>query len=174
MKHLSQKLAISFLATSVTLSSVNADRPLLEVTNLDVPSVVSFDYTTKNLAQKAYKRLNDPESIIRNLHDVHTQLKKALLNGAAAQDEAIKLQSKLDELESRFNNLNEEAQKLILENATLKIEQEKHRAEKQSTWERLKNWIFKLDATKVATTLITGLFSVLCTLLVIIYSHLYG
>lgn len=163
MKHLSHKLAVSLLATSVTLSSVNADRPLLEV-----PSVVSFDNTTKDLAQKAYKRLNSPESIIRSLRDGQIQLEKALLKGAAAQDEVIELTKLYNKLKSEFDTLSEDVQKLKIENASLKFEQKEHKAEKRSTWQRFKNWVFKLDATKVATILITGLISVLGTLLIII------
>lgn len=164
MKHLSHKLAVSLLATSVTLSSVNADRPLLEV-----PSVVSFDNTAKHLDYKVQKqRLNNPESIITSLRYGEAQIEKALLSGAAAQDEVIELTKLYNKLKSEFDALSEDAQKLKIENALLKTQQEEHRAEKKSTWERFKNWVFKLDTTKVTSTIISGLISVLCTLLVII------
>lgn len=164
MKHLSHTIAVSLLATSVTLSSVSADRPLLEV-----PSVVSFDNTAKHLAYKVQKqRLNSPESIITSLRYGEAQLEEALLSGAAAQDEVIELTKLYNKLKSEFDALSEDAQKLKIENALLKTQHEEHRAEKQSTWQRFKNWIFKMDATKIASTVITGIISVLCTLLVII------
>lgn len=164
MKHLSHKLAVSLLATSVTLSSVNADRPLLEA-----PSVVSFDSTTKYPVRKAHQpRLNNPESIIRSLRDGEAQIEKALLSGAAAQDEVIELTKLYNNLKAQFDALSEEAKQLKIENAALKIENEDFKAEKKSTWERFKNWVFKLDVTKVATTLITSTVTLICTLLVII------
>lgn len=164
MKHLSHKLAISLLATSVTLSSVNANHPLLEM-----PRVVSFDSATKHPVRKAHQtRLNNPELIIQSLRNGEAQLEKALLSGAAAQDEVIELTKLYTALKSEFDALGEVAQKLKIKNAALKIEQEQHKAEKQSTWQRFTNWIFKLDVTKVATTLITSLVTLVCTLLVII------
>ncbi len=162
MKHLSQKLAVSLLATSLTLSSVNADRPLLEM-----PSVVSSTLKTP-VKSSSQQRLNDPKSIIRSLRDGEAQLEKALLSGAAAQDEVIELTKLYNNLKAQFDALSEEAKQLKIENAALKIEQEQHNAEKQSAWQRFKNWIFKLDVTKVATTVITSLVTVICTLLVII------
>jgi hypothetical protein len=164
MKHLSHKLAVSLLATSVTLSSVNADRPLLEV-----PSVVSFHSITKDSVQRAHQpRLNSPQSIIRSLRAGEAQLEKALLSGAAAQDEVVTLTILYNDLRTQFDNLSDEAKQLKIENAALKLEQEEHKAEKKSTWERIKNWIFKLDVTKVSTTVITSLVTLICTLLVII------
>ena len=164
MKHLSHKLAVSLLATSVTLSSVNADRPLLKT-----PSVVSFDSVSKHPVHTAHQaRFNSPESIIRSLRDGEAQLEKALLSGAAAQDEVIRLTKIYTKLKSQFDNLSDETKQLKIENAALKLEQEEHKAEKQSTWQRFKNWVFKLDVTKVATTVITSLVTLICTLLVII------
>lgn len=184
MKHLSHKLAVSLLATGVTLSSVNADLPLLEM-----PSVVSSDSTamtthpaykaqkqpkndntalTTHPAYKAPKQLNNAESIITSLRYGEAQLEKALLSGAAAQDELIELTKSHNKLLSEFNALSEENKKLILEIALLKAQQEEHRSEKQSTWQSFKDWIRKPEVIKVVSTVIAGLISVIGTLLVII------
>jgi len=134
MKHLSHKLAISLLATSVTLSSVNADRPLLD------QGVVSFDYTTKNHIQKSPRqRLNDQKSIVQSFHSIETQLKKALIKGETAQEELLELTHVYKKLKSEFDALSEEAKELKIQNAALKIEQEEHNAEKKSTWQIFKN-----------------------------------
>ncbi|MDP3935918.1 MAG: hypothetical protein Q8Q56_02900 [Alphaproteobacteria bacterium] len=179
MKHIPHKLIIGLLATSMTLSSVNADHPLLK----EVPSLVSFESITNPpiappstpvenssvpVENSSVNRLNNTESIIRSLRDGGAQLEKALLSGAAAQDELITLTKLYNQLKSKFDALSEESKQLITENAVLKAEQEEHSAEKQSTWQRLKNWLFKMDVTKVASTVITSVISVICTLLIIV------
>jgi FtsZ-binding cell division protein ZapB len=163
MKHLSHKLAASLLATSVTLSLAHADTPLLELPLFD-----SVDVTKTPVHKVHQPHFNSSNSIIQYLRDGEAQLEKALLSGAAAQDEVIALTKTYNNLKSQFDALSEETKKLTIENAALKIEQEKLKSKKQSTWQRFQNWIFKLDATKVATTIISGLATVICTLLVII------
>lgn len=142
MKHLSQKIAVGFLASSLVLSSVNAAGALSET-----PRVVSSNHKTA-------VKLAERQVIIGSIDAVGNQLKEALLIGAQAQDEV--------------EHLKAEAAALKFKNAVLEAQKAKSHAEKQSTWQKFKNWVSKIDATKVLTTVISGAITLIGTLLIIL------
>jgi hypothetical protein len=153
MKHLSHKIVASLLVGGVALSSVNASGALAETSR-----VVSS-------ARGDAVRLADPGAIISSIDSVGNQLKEALLAGAKAQDEAERLRA--------------EAAVLKFKNAVLEAQKKEKKAEKLSlnqrikNWfqksnERIRNWFAKIDATKVVTTIISGLLTLAGTLLVIL------
>lgn len=149
MKHLSHKVAVSLLASSVVLSSVNASGALLEI-----PRVVSS-------TQRTAVKLNEPQVIVDSLHTVWTQLEQALLSGAEAQEEILRLKAE-------YNALKSEAAALKFKNVVLEAQKAKEHAEKQSTWQKFKNWVSKIDGTKVITTIVSGLITLVGTLLLLL------
>lgn len=150
MKHLSYKIAVNALVTSVILSSVNATGAFTETYQPVVSSTAKTAVT-----------LNDPQAIIASLRAGEAQLEQALVAGAHAQEEAIRLKAEYEALKSK-------ATRLKFQNVVLEAQQQEHRAEKQSTWQRFKNWVSKLDVTKVVTTVVSGIVTLIGTLLLIL------
>lgn len=171
MKHLLNKLAISLLVTSVELPLVNADASLLEVPRVDSSNL---NVSPESLNPNNGKTFHTLEEILKHLNDTEAQVAAELKDGNVQKERAKfkkiynELVEKYRKLKIKFDALSESEKQLKIENAALKTEQEKHRAEKQSAWQRFKNWIFKLDVTKVTTTIITGLITVISTLLIIL------
>lgn len=153
MKHLSHKIVASLLAGGVALSSVNASGALTETSH-----VVSS-------ARGDAVRLADPGAIISSIDSVGNQLKEALLAGAKAQDEAERLRAEAAVL--KFKNAVLEAQKKEKKAEKLSVKQRIKNWFQKSN-ERIRNWFAKIDATKVITTIISGLLTLAGTLLVIL------
>ena len=168
MKHLLNKLTVSLFVTCVALPSIYARAPILEVPT----AAESYSAMPETLIHDVKQPQSNPLEPLKRLSDIETQ---TMLLGVTMQDEhtQYKRQYKILigeylALKAKFDALSESEKASRLENALLKIEQQKYQDEKKSTWQRLKNWLFNLDVTKVTTTVITGLITVISTLLIIL------
>lgn len=163
MKHVTRKITLGLLATTLTLSANTVHPP----STLNTGNTVSQERMSPNTAHHPQK-LNDPGKLIESLRRGEAQLEQALLSGAQAQDELTSLKTRYKQLMAEYTSLSEDILKLQLENVTLKTENETYRAERKGTWERFKSWISTIDATKVASAVITGIFTIIAALVAIL------
>lgn len=142
MKHLSKKIAISLLATSVTFSSTSGAGTLID------PGVVLDGNTTAQLNNQWIRAegLDEATSLF---------LQRTL----ATQTENRRLKTERDSLMSKISRLE-------FQNIVLNAQQQKYRTEEHSTWQRFKNWVGKLDVTKITTTIISSLLTIIGTVLI--------
>lgn len=141
MKHFSKKIVVSLLATNVALSSVNASNALT-----GTPSVVSDNASV-------IVHANDPDTIIASIDQGAQQIKQALLAGAEAQDEVIRLIKENDALRSQ-------TLRLKFQNVVLEAQQQEQKVENKSRWERFKSWISNLNPNVVVKSVFSALVTI--------------
>jgi hypothetical protein len=145
MKHLSQKIAVSLMASSMIVSSINA-AAVIEGTS---------GVVRDNSPTVATSVVTDHATIITSLRDAEA----AIVAGAEAQEEAARLQKENAALASK-------AARLQFKNVVLEAQQQEQRAEKASTWQKFKRWISTLDARHVFSTIASGIVTILVTVLI--------
>lgn len=149
MKHLTRKITIGLLTTTLSLSAMN---PTLSfsLSDLDGPMLKELEVLEYS-PEKSAKKSNEPK----------------LRNGYVSLQELMTFK---EICKKAFKNqaLSEEANKLKLDHAVLKAENDAYKEEKKSTWERLKNWFFKLDTTKVLASVASGTFTLIAALIAIL------
>jgi hypothetical protein len=189
MKHLTHKFAISLLVTSVALPSVFARESLIETPRvvssaafelLDLtPPTISLSILLKNtsiVSSEKFELLDltspkrSPELLLKDTEEQLSVLGPSGLKWDQPKLNKIhkKLLTKHLKLKAKFDALSESEKIIKLEIAALKMEQEKFQTAERSTWERFKDWVFKLDVTKVASAAIGGLVTVIGILLTIL------
>jgi hypothetical protein len=165
MKHLTRKITLGLLATTLCLSAKDPTPPY---SLLEMEKAMLQESVVLPIIQENPHKLNDPALLIASLQSGEELLEQDSLIGSHAQEELKALKKVYKQLIANYSALSEEAQKLKLEQATLKAENEIYKQEKKSTWERLKNWFFKLDTTKVLSTFISGTFTLIAAIIAIL------
>lgn len=166
MKHLPRKITLGLMATTLTLA---AKDPSQSYSTLKMEKAfVQESSVSPHLKQKRAYKFNDPKLLLANLRHGEANLDQAILQNTEAQEELKALQKVYKKLVADYSALSEEAQQLKLDQALLKAENEAFKQEKKSFWERFKDWMFKLDSTKVVTSIITGTCSIIAALIAIL------
>lgn len=166
MKHLTRKITLGLLATTLSLS---AKDPILPYAILDMEkSMLPESVVSAPLTQKSEDKLTDPKLLIASLLQGEASFEQALFNSSHTKRELRTLQKIYKQLLEDYATLSEEAKKLKLEHALLKAENDAFKDEKKSTWERFKNWFFKLDTTKVLSSFVSGTFTLIAALIAIL------
>lgn len=149
MKTSSKTITHSLIAASLLLSSVSAAGTHL----------LSRDTTPPELGRQESTTLSP--DVMDSIAKGTEELRLALLSGAKAH-EKLKAQAELAEA------LKKENIALKFKHAVFKAKEATHQAEKKSFWEGVKNWFSKIDGTKVVTSIISGIVTIIGTILLII------
>lgn len=166
MKYLTGKITLGLLATTLSLS---AKDPTLPYSILDMEqSMLQESAETDPFTPKGAEKLTDPNLLISRSPNRAGALEKALCSSSLTKKELKTLKKIYKQLLEDYATLSEEVKKLKLENAELKAENDAYKEEKKSTWERLKNWFFKLDTTKVLASVASGTFTLIAALIAIL------
>lgn len=161
MKHLTRKITIGLLATTLSLSatdllartlspSATDPTPSYSLLDLDGPMLKEQDVLEYS-PEKGSKESNDPK---QQFGDVSLQ--------------ELMTFKKICKKTIKNHALSKEEKKRKLEQAMINAENDAYKEEKKSTWERLKNWFFKLDTTKVLGSIVSGTFALIVALLSIL------
>jgi hypothetical protein len=177
MKHLTRKITIGLLATTLSLS---AKDPSPSYSILDLESVMlkesaAHEYVTEKGAEK----LDDPKLLTLTSLNEEFSSKLDLFSSSHTKQELktfkkiykqeLKTLKKIyKQLLEDHATLSEGVIRLKLEQAVLKAENDAYKEEKKTTWERFKNWFFKLDTTKVLASIVSGTFTLIAALLAIL------
>jgi hypothetical protein len=149
MKTSSKTITHSLIAASLLLSSVSASGATL----------LSGD--TSHSAMDRQESVTLSTDVMESISKGTEELRLALLSGAKAH-EKLKLQSALADA------LKKENVALKFQHAVFKAKEATHQAEKKSFWEGVKTWFSKIDGTKVVTSIISGIVTIIGTILLII------
>lgn len=102
-----------------------------------------------------------PTDVMASISRGTEELQRALLSGAAAQEQ-------LKVVKEAAATLKKKNLALTFKTAVLKAKHVAHQKEKKTFWQGVRNWFAKIDGTKVVTTILSGALTILGTLLLIL------
>lgn len=155
MTKLSNKLSLGLLLGSFSLSTLTS-----HANPLPLETLSSHHNATGTTAVSA--KPEDTAKLLTDLRQGHQQIEAALVRGAAA--------------EALAENLRKQNVALKWQHATskAKVEELRQQAEEQakeeskSIWASIKNWFKDVDGTKVATTIISGIVTIVVAIIAIL------
>lgn len=151
MKYLTRKITIGLLTTTLNLSAMNP--------------TLSFSFSLSDLGGPMLKEPDEHEYSPEKGSIKSTDPKQQF--GDVSKQE-LKTFKKIGKKLLKNQGLSKAEKKQKLEQAMLKAENDASTEEKKSTWERLKNWFFKLDTTKVLASIVSGTFTLIVAILAIL------
>lgn len=150
MKKPSKTIAQSLIATSLLVSSTSA--ATADILPISTPS---------GAQESSRVAVSIPSDVMASISSGTDALRQALMSGAKATEQ-LKIVHKLSE------DLKKKNLALKFKNAVLEAKEVTNKKEKQSLWQRVTNWFSSIDATKVATSIISGILTIAGTLLIIL------
>lgn len=151
MKTPSKTITYSLIAASLFVSTASAGAS-------DTLSSSTYSGTP---ASSSTTPVSIPTDVMASISRGTEELQRALLSGAAAQEQ-------LKALTAATNGLKKQNLALKFKTAVLKAKHVAHQKEKKSFWQGVRSWFAKIDGTKVVTTILSGALTILGTLLLIL------